>query len=197
VCDHEFKTDVTFKKVCILCGQIFKDMDTYIFEACKDINVKSVIDVGTGLKGVVAENFWRQVKHIEKGWAVDIWKIKPSDFWKPINDDALKLESYFSPKSVDVIQAFGFLEHLKKDEGYRFIEIAEKIARELVIISAATEVHGPTRDYKVKIDGNIYHYYWSTWHWQEFEKLGYQTNYVDMTKGLTFMTEVVAWKYVK
>ena len=169
-------------------------MDTYLYEVCKDIPVETVIDVGTGLKGVVGEYFWLNRKHIKKGWAVDIWKIKPSEFWIPINDDALHLEAYFEPKSVDVVQAFGFLEHLKKRDGYRFIYIAEKLARKVVILSAATKVHGPTRDYKVKIDGNPYHYYWSTWSWREFEDLGYRTSYRDMVKGLTYSEEAIAWK---
>jgi len=194
-CKHRFETDFSdFKRRCVYCGQIFKDMDTYIYEVFNRVPVESVVDVGTGLKGVVGECFWLNVKHVKRGWAVDIWKIKPSEFWKPINDDALRLENYFKPQSVDVVQAFGFLEHLKKQDGYRFLHIAEKIAKKGVILSAATTVHGPTRDYKVKMDGNMHHYYWSTWRWKEFEALGYQTNHEDMKKGLTFGDEAIAWK---
>jgi len=192
---HKFRTDFsTYRRVCTVCGQVFKDMETYIYEVCSNMEVESVVDVGTGLKGVVGEHFWRNVKRIKRGWAVDIWKIKPSDFWIPINDNALNLESYFKPKSVDVVQAFGFLEHLKKEDGYRFLRIAERIARKAVILSAAAEVHGPTRDYKVRMDGNPYHYYWSTWKWREFEELGYRSSYEDMLKGLTYETEAIAWK---
>jgi len=192
---HKWRTDFSnYQRVCEICGCVFKDMDTYLYEVCNKLPVRTVIDVGTGLKGVVGEHFWRNKKHIRKGWAVDIWKIKPSDFWIPINDDALRLEDYFEPKSVDVVQAFGFLEHLKKPDGYKFLYIAEKLARKVVIVSAATCVHGPTRDYKVKKDGNPHHYYWSTWHWKEFEELGYQTSYRDMLKNLTYSAEAIAWK---
>jgi hypothetical protein len=114
--------------------------------------------------------------------------------WTPLNIDALKLLDYFQPKSVDVVQAFGFLEHLKKEDGYKFLGIAEQLAKKLVIVSAATYVHGPTPDYKVQIDGNPYHYYHSTWHWKDFEALGYETNFNDMKVGITFSDEAVAWK---
>lgn len=186
---------IAFKRKIPEWNSTFKDMDTYVRELCKDLEIESVIDVGTGLKGVVAQHFWENEKHIRYGYAVDIWKIKPlPSSWQPMRIDALTLENYFPPKSVDVLQAFGFLEHLKKEDGFKFLHIAEKIARKLVIISAATFVHGATRDYKVKKDGNPYHYYHSTWHWKEFEALGYQSNFEDMRKGISFSGEAIAWK---
>jgi len=192
---HQIKA---FKRKIPEWDSTFKDMDTYVIALSKDLDVESVMDVGTGRKGVVAQHFWENEKHIKQGYAVDIWKIKalPS-IWKPMRIDALTLENYFQPDSIDVVQAFGFLEHLKKEDGFKFLKIAEKIARKLVIISAATYVHGATRDYKVKIDGNPHHYYHSTWHWKEFEALGYETNYEDMKKGITFSGEAIAWKHLQ
>jgi len=184
-----------FKRKHPLWLSINKDMDDYVREQTGDIDVESVIDVGTGLKGVVAMNYYDEVKHVRRGYAVDIWKIKslPPN-WTPLNMDALKLLDCFRPKSISVVQAFGFLEHLKKEDGYRFLGVAEQLAEKLVIVSAATYVHGPTRDYKVIRDGNPHHYYHSTWHWREFEALGYETNMEDMKRGVTFSDEAIAWK---
>ena len=174
----------------------FKDMADYVVELCGDMEVESVVDVGTGVKGVVAQGFWE--KRIPRGYAVDIWTIKPlPPPWQPILDNALRLEKFLDLKSVDIVQNFGFLEHLTKEDGYRFLQIAERVARKLVILSAATYVHGACPDYKVKMDGNPYHYYHSTWHWKDFEELGYETNFEDMRRGITFSDEAIAWKRIK
>lgn len=192
---HEWTTDFeTYRRVCKVCGWIFKDMDTYLCQVCGPLPIESVIDVGTGLKGVVGSHFWRRKKHIKRGWAVDIWKLKPLVFWEPLKMNALDLGERFGSDSIDVVQAFGFLEHLTKKDGLKFLKIAEKIARRVVIVSAASELHGPTHDYKVKRDGNPYHYYWSTWQWDEFEELGYTSNKEDKRKGFTFKTEAFGWK---
>lgn len=186
---------VVFKRKHPLWKSTFKDMADYVIEQTRNMQIESVIDVGTGLKGVVAMHYYDTVKHVKRGYAVDIWKIKqlPQN-WTPLNMDALKLLEVFEPKSVDVVQAFGFLEHLHRQDGYRFLSIAEQIAKKLVIVSAATYVHGPTPDYKVKRDGNPHHYYHSTWHWSDFEALGYTSNMNDMKIGITFSGEAIAWK---
>jgi 2-polyprenyl-3-methyl-5-hydroxy-6-metoxy-1,4-benzoquinol methylase len=184
---------IAFKRKISEWNSCFKDMEAYVRQVCGNMQITSVMDVGTGLKGVVAQDFWE--KRIKEGFAVDAWKIKPlSAIWKPMLIDALQLEDFFKPKSIDVIQAFGFLEHLEKIDGFKFLQTAEQIGKKLVIVSAATFNHGYTPDYKVKIDGNPYHIYRSTWHWKEFESLGYTTNYEDMKKGVTFSEEAIAWK---
>ena len=197
---HDWKTNrETYERYCAVseCGAIFKDMDTYLCQVCKDMPIKTVIDVGCGLKGVVGDHFWRRKMKITKGWACDIWKIKRIPFWKPIKDDALKLDQYFKPNSIDVVQAFGFLEHLEKEDGYKWFEIAERIAKRVVIVSAATELHGRTKDYKLMKDQNPYHYYRSIWHWKEYEAMGYTSNIEDAKKRLTFQTEAFGWKVLK
>lgn len=184
----------TYERVCTVCSHIFKDMDTYLCQVCDSIPIESVLDVGTGLKGVVGSHFWLKRKQIKEGWGCDIWKLKEMEFWKPLKMDALDLDSVFKPNSVDVVQSFGFLEHLKKKDGLRFLEIAERIARKAVVLSAATMLHGPTADYKVIRDGNPYHYYLSSWQWEEFEDLGYESNLEDVGRKLTFNSEAFGWK---
>jgi len=185
---------IAFKRKIPSWNSTFRDMEDYVAELTKDMEVDSVLDVGTGNKGVVGQHYYENVKHIRAGYACDIWTIKSlPPVWTPLRMDALDLLDRLGEGSVDVVQAFGFLEHLEKSDGLRFLEIAESIARKLVIVSAATYVHGPTQDYKAKMDGNPYHIYRSTWHWREFENLGYSSNFEDMRNGTSFSGEAIAW----
>lgn len=161
--------------------------------------IKSVLDCGTGLKGVVAQFYYENVLKIEVGYANDVWILKElPKLWKPLKINALDLldkgKGGIGEKSVDIIQAFGFLEHLTKNDGYQFLFNAEKIARKAIIISAASFVHGNSCTEKAERDGNPYHAYRSVWHWKEFEKLGYKSNFEHMRQGLTFSEECIAWK---
>lgn len=192
------------ERTCLLCGKIFRDMEHYVIKLTKDNPfIREVLDVGTGLKGPVAEHYWTSIKNIQRGYVCDIWKLKPlPSLWVPLNMDALKLLDVLERDSVDVVQAFGFLEHLEKKDGLKFLEIAEEIAIDLVIVSAAICIHSATKpdgcgddpDYKVKIDGNPYHRYNSAWQWDEFEELGFTSNWEDAKKGDSFKLEAIAWK---
>ena len=182
----------------------FWDMADYVAREAGKYKVESVIDVGTGPKGVVAMHYWDNVQKIKKGYACDVWKIKelPSH-WMPLKMNALDLLDVFEPKSLSVFQAFGFLEHLTREDGLRILEIAETIACDLVIVSAANCIHGwhgglPgwDPDYKVKVDGNPYHRYNSTWHWEQFEEVGYESNLEHAKEGKTFRLESIAWKHL-
>jgi len=200
-CDHVWDRDLepwkprTYMK-CVKCGVIRRDFEHYIIMLTKDMPVESVLDVGTGNKGPVAEYYWVYYKRIKRGYVCDIWTIKENlnPIWIKLKMNALDLLNVLKPKSIDVVQSFGFLEHLKKEEGYRWLEIALKLARKLVIVSGALYVHGPTRDYKVKVDGNPYHYYHSTWSHEEFHKLGWETDWEYYIKGESYMGDVIAWK---
>ena len=182
----------------------FWDMADYVEREANQYKVEAVLDVGTGPKGVVAMHYWDNVQKIKKGYACDIWKIKElPPHWTPLKMNALDLLDRLPVNSVDVVQAFGFLEHLTREDGLRFIDIAEKIASKLVILSAANCIHGVDGflpgwdpDYKVKLDGNLYHRYNSTWHWRQFEALGYESN-IEHAKDLkTFLLESIAWKHL-
>lgn len=183
---------------CVRCGLILRDFEHYIVMLTKDMPIESVLDVGTGRKGPVAEHYWVNYKDIRKGYVCDIWTLKENlnPIWEKLRMDALDLLKVLKPKSVDVCQAFGLLEHLEKQNGYRFLEIAEKLARKLVIVSGAIYVHGPGYDpmYKVKIDGNPYHLYRSTWNHKEFQDLGWQTDYDFWIKNESYGGDVIAWK---
>ncbi len=181
----------------------FLDMIDYVKMMVGSDIVESVIDFGSGMKGAVGQYYWENIKRIKRGYACDIWALKElPPVWTPLKMDALDILDVLEPGSVDVVQAFGFMEHLTKDDGYKFLKIAEKLARKYVIISAANCLHGKDSgnipgydpDYKVKIDGNEHHRYNSIWHWREFEALGYTSNIDDAIKGTTFRLESIAWK---
>ena len=207
-CEHEWDSNVLpweprTEFTCLHCGKIFRDMEHYVIKLTQDKPfIKSVLDVGSGLKGPVAEHYWTSTKNIQRGYVCDIWVLKPMpSIWVPLKMDALDLLDVLAKDSVNVVQAFGFLEHLEKEDGLKFLEIAEKIAIDLVVLSAAICIHsldgggcGDDPDYKVKIDGNPYHRYNSSWQWDEFEELGYTSNWEDAKKGDSFKLESLAWK---
>ena len=203
-CDHVWDKDVEPWKPreflrCVKCGQVFRDFENYVVMLTKDMPVESVLDVGTGKKGPVAEYYRVNYKGIKKGYVCDIWVIKENlnPIWEKLRMNALDLLKVLKPKSVDIVQSFGFLEHLEKKDGYRWLEIAEKLARKLVIVSGALYVHGPTPDYKVKMEGNPYHMYRSTWSYGEFHGLGWETDWEYFKKGESYMGDVIAWKRLK
>ena len=210
-CEHEWDSNIRPWEprthiTCIHCGKIWKDMEHYVIKLTKDNkSIMEILDVGTGLKGPVAEHYWTSTKKIQRGYVCDVWKLKPglSSIWVPLKMNALDLLDVLGKDSVDVVQAFGFLEHLEKKDGLKFLEIAEEIAIDLVIVSAAICIHtfngnecGDDPDYKVKIDGNLYHRYNSTWQWDEFEEIGFTSNWEDAKKGDSFKLEAVAWKFL-
>lgn len=179
------------------------DMADYIQQICNPLKIDSVLDVGCGNKGPVAQHYWENIRKIKRGYLCDIWTIKPCPaLWKPLKMNALDLLDVLEPKSVDVIQACGFLEHLTLKEAIKFLfEVAEKIARKVVYLSCATTCHslgGPGYDpeYKVKLDGNPYHEYKSIWNDQQLRMWGYETNFKDIQNGKFLLgeEEIEAWK---
>jgi len=201
-CNHVWDKDVEGWKPreyikCVKCGKIFRDFENYVIMLTKDLSVESVLDVGTGRKGPVAEYYWVNYKGIKRGYVCDIWVIKKNlnPIWRKLKMNALDLLKVLNPKSVDVVQAFGFLEHLEKKDGYTFLELAPKLAKKLVIVSGALYIHGPTPDYKAKLEGNPYHTYRSLWNYKEFQEMGWQTDWEWYKQNESYMGDVIAWKF--
>jgi hypothetical protein len=179
------------------------DMADYIQKICDPLKVESVIDIGTGNKGPVAQHYWENKRKIKIGYVCDIWVIKPCPpLWKPLKMNALNLLDVLKPKSVDVVQACGFLEHLTLKEAIKFLfEVAEKLARKCVFLSCATTCHGVKGgvgydpDYKIKLEGNPYHEYKTIWSDQQLRVWGYETNIDDINSGrFALCGEIEAWK---
>lgn len=182
----------------------FYDMEDYVktvgLQAGLNGSIDSILDCGTGQKGAVAQDYYENILKVKRGYACDVWTLKKMNpkVWTGLKINALNLldkgKGGIGEKSVDIVQAFGFLEHLSKTDGYQFLHIAERVAKKAVIISAAAFVHGMSTTEKAERDGNPYHEYRSVWHWKEFEKLGYKSNFEHMRQGLTFSEECIAWK---
>lgn len=204
ICNHVWDKDVeawkprTFIR-CVKCGKVVRDFENFVVMLTKDMPVESVLDVGTGTKGPTAEHYWVNYKRIKVGYVCDIWIIKENlnQIWRKLKMNALDLLNVLKPKSVDVVQAFGFLEHLKKEDAYKFLDIAQTLAKKLVIVSGAVGLHGPKGSdpyYKVRLDGNPYHAYLSTWKHDDFHKLGWETDYKYWIRNESYGGDVVAWK---
>lgn len=185
------------------------DMEDYIRRICDPLEVESVLDVGTGQKGPIAQDYWQNHRKIKRGYLCDVWTIKRSPpLWTPLKMNALDLLTFLEPKSIDVVQCCGFLEHLTLREAIQFLfKVAEPLARKVVFISCATTCHavkgvlpsesqvGYDPDYKVKLDGNPYHEYKTIWSDQQFRAWGYETNIDDINNGRFLLSnEIEAWK---
>lgn len=174
------------------------DMADYIQRVCDPLDIKTVLAIGVGNKGPVAQHYWENVRKIKRGYLCDIWTIKPAPaVWIPLKMDALKLLEVLKPKCVDIVQACGFLEHLTLKDAIKFLfDVAEVLARKVVFLSCATTCHGDCDpDYKVKLDKNPYHAYKSIWSHQQLEAWGYKTNIKDILNGrFALKGEIEAWK---
>ena len=183
-----------------------QDMADYIMRICDPLEIESVIDIGTGDKGPIAQHYWENIKKIKYGYLCDIWTIKEApSLWTPLKMNALNLLDVLKPKSVDVVQFCGFLEHLTLKEAIKFLfHVAEPLAKKVVFLSCATTCHshvdgstsiGFDPDYKVKLEGNPYHEYKTIWSHQQLEAWGYETNIKDIFSGrFALKGEIEAWK---
>lgn len=156
--------------------------------------IASVLDIGCGRKGVIAQNFWESVHGIEQGYACDRHVIKElPEVWTPLLMDAEELLEKLGPKSVDFVTHCGLLEHLEYDKALRILRVIEQVAR-LGVFFTCSAIYREV-DYKVKHDGNPYHYYRSFWDAKTMEALGYTIDRERMDLKLTFQEEVTGWYF--
>lgn len=86
--------------------------------------------------------------------------------------DILQIDKLFTPKSHDLVVALDVIEHLQKDEGYKWLQDMKRIARKRVLIFS------PQGDYMVGqcSEGQKRHdAHWSGWTAEEFDAMGYDT----------------------
>jgi len=155
-----------------------------------------VIDIGCGLKGVIAQHHWETVVHIKRGFACDIHVVKAlPPVWIPLKTDAENLVSRLGADSVDFVTSCGTLEHIGYRKALRVLRILERICRGRIFITCSTVMREV--DYKVKRDGNQNHYYKSFWDAATFEALGYTVDRERMHTGQAFSEEVTVWADAK
>lgn len=92
--------------------------------------------------------------------------------------DVLSIDNVIKSKSFDCVLASDLLEHLPKEEGFRFISAIEKIAKKKVIIFTPNGFI-TQHDY----NGNHYQRHLSGWDLKEMKKLGYRVLGINGWKG--------------
>ncbi len=125
---------------------------------------------------------------------VDIFKKK---FYMPEYDlvifyDVRKITDLFLEKSFDVVIAIDAIEHLEKEEGFKLIEDAEKLARKKVIFFSPliwSKNKAAVENPNYWSYGNPYNYHKSSWNSNDFTQRGYKivphpTRYVLAEKEL-------------
>jgi hypothetical protein len=101
--------------------------------------------------------------------------------FKTVNGDARKLNKYFSNKSFDIVWLIDVIEHMSKDDGYKLMANAEKIARKQVLISTPLGwypqdhecVDEPWKGGNSYKEVNKYQDHVSAWYLKDLEKRGY------------------------
>lgn len=179
-----------------VCGHKWIDTAEYVGALSTDIgHVDTVLDIGCGDKGIIAQHYWESTRVIQRGFACDRFVIKPlPKLWTPILDDAEFLPRLLplqGVQQVDVTTHCGLLEHLPYEKAFCVLRAVELVSRKLVFFTCSTELRQV--DYKVQRDGNPYHYYRSFWDAKTFELLGYTVDRKHMAEHRTFNREVVGW----
>lgn len=143
-----------------------------------------ILDIGSGPCGKLKARRFRSVDIT----CLDIFKPYLSVCrglgFKIVHGDALKLKSYFKPKSFDVVLLIDVLEHFKKADGKKVLAQVEKIARRQIVIW--TPFGWYPQDYDCvdepwKIIGNLqtkqknkYQQHLSAWYPKDLKKIGYK-----------------------
>lgn len=168
-----------------------KDVADLFWNVIKDMEIESFIDIGTGTNGIVGMHNIDK-KNVSKKYALDIYSIKPlPDDWTRILLDARDLLRKFGNKSIDIIQACDFIEHLSKEDGIKWLDDCEKVARKAILIFTPIGiVDSPSA--RLEPD-NIYQKHLSGWTYEEFEKLGYKTGR-NISDNMWKDSGIVAWK---
>ena len=172
-----------------------KDVADLLWDVIRDMEIKSIIDVGTGVNGVVGLHYL-ELKNIQIKYAIDIYSIKPLPTdWITIIMDGRDLLNRFGEKSVDIITAYDFIEHLNKEDGIKWLKDAEKIARKVIFLFTPISKNGdiPLSPSAGLRPENIYEQHKSGWTYREFEKLGFNTG-KNNSENMWKDTNIIAWK---
>lgn len=148
--------------------KIFSDYCTVLRRVTKDC--KSILDLGCG-KNSVLEFFPKDIYKV----GVDIYAPYLEESRKKnihdgyYNINVLEADKYFKEKSFDCVFAGDLIEHLDKQEGFRLIEIMEKLARKKVVI------YTPNGFLPMeKRDGNEFYIHKSGWQVREMQDMGFK-----------------------
>lgn len=199
-CNHEPGPDSLLASPCPACGWMWVDTYQYVKMLADPIEgIESVLDIGCGAKGIIAQHYWENVRQIKYGYACDIHVIKElPPLWTPLLQDAEGLLETLGHESIDFVTHCGFLEHVFYAKALDILRVIEQVARKRVFFTCSALLREV--DFKCKQDGNPHHRYWSFWDADTFEALGYTVDRDRMVgKGgpsgneSTFLQEVPVW----
>jgi len=181
--------DRLLHKPCPECRHIWVDTESYVMMAASDHDVDSALDIGCGNKGIIAQYYWENVNCIRRGYACDIHVIKDlPPLWQRLKIDAATLEDHLGMNGVDFTTHCGMLEHVEYAHALEVLHVVERVTK-LGFFSSCSSVCREV-DYKVKRDGNPFHYYRSWWTPEVFEALGYTVDRRRMLDNHTFIEEI-------
>ena len=184
----------------------------------QDMKSLVVLDVG---HGIGLTGLFIRGELMNRGWCKLIWidvyepyhllqkrlGIYDTLYLKDVQGEGLK---YIPDKSVDILIAQQFIEHLPKDNGKEFLVEAERVTRKRIIICTPNGYHesGPGTQ------GNQHSEHLSAWYVKDFREYSYNTKVVSKNvnsralrvfaklwfwlQGKTWENEmIVAWKTLK
>lgn len=109
--------------------------ESYLEELVEGIEIKSVLDVGTGHGGVFHYGWW-QKQSLERGACVDIHSIRPDiPGWEYHIADARELP--FPDNSFDHVQCLEMIEHVPTEDHERVIEELKRVTRKTVFLTTS------------------------------------------------------------
>jgi SAM-dependent methyltransferase len=136
-----------------------------------DGQIESVLDVGCGDSSKM-QRFARRLKYsvgvdnfeprLLQGASASVYRE-----YKKLN--ILDIGKHFEPRSFDCVMALDVIEHLKKEDGYRLLEMMERIARKKVLIFTPNGFLE-----QQAYDGNPLQVHLSGWDVDEMQSRGYR-----------------------
>jgi len=148
----------------------------YEYEVVRAIgnDCKSLLDIGCGAKTPIKS---RTARISDKIHCVGVDSFKSSIIEskrKHLHNeyvlmDVLKISEKFKPKSFDCVVALDLIEHLKKEDGLKLLNVMESIAKKRVIIHTPNGFQ-PQKEF----DNNSGQVHLSGWTPEEMKKRGYK-----------------------
>lgn len=112
-----------------------KNPEFYLEEAIKNIQIHSVLDVGTGNSGIF-DYWWWQEKKLEWRVCLDIKMIrKDVEGWDKVIADARYLP--FRDKCVDHVQSCEMLEHIPPRDHRKVLKELKRVSRKTVFVTSS------------------------------------------------------------
>jgi hypothetical protein len=111
-----------------------KRPEDYLRNAIKGIEIRSVLDVGTGHSGVFDYWFWES-KNLEKKVCMDIHSIRNDVGWKKVIADARNIP--YEDRSFDLVMCCEMIEHVPPEDHERVIRELIRVARKVVFLTSS------------------------------------------------------------